>query len=85
MLVAARYGGDNDEDSGSFEVTSTTNLPKSTQEVHLFHSKDDPVVAYESMAKFHADMPEAIIHSFDNRGHFIDETFPEMLTLLKQK
>ena len=85
VLVAARYGGDDEDDNGSFVVESATNLPKSTEEVHLFHSVDDPFVPYEDMAKFHRDMPEAILHSFNDRGHFIDPTFPELLELVKQK
>jgi predicted alpha/beta hydrolase family esterase len=84
ILIAGRYGGPEDE-NGSFHVTSSVHLPENAHEVHLFHSKDDPVVPYEDMAKFKHDMPDAIIHSFTDRGHFNDSTFPEMHELLKQK
>jgi len=85
LLVAGCYNDESNEDLGSFKLTSTTKLPQSATEVHLFHSKDDPVVPFTELAKFQADLPNAISHVFDNRGHFTDETFPEILTTLKQK
>lgn len=85
VLIAAVYGHHADSDNGSFEVESATNLSKNTEEVHLFHSKDDPHVPYEDVTKYKHDMPEATAHSFESRGHFIDATFPEILELLQQK
>ncbi len=82
VLIAARYGG---EEDGSFVVTSAKNLDESAEEVHLFHSEDDPFVPYADMAKFKKDIPNAIVHSFKSRGHFIDPTFPEILELVTQK
>ena len=82
VLVAVRYGGDED---GSFVVTSAKGVERSAEEIHLFHSEDDPLVPYADMAKFKKDIPSAIIHSFKTRGHFIDSTFPEMLELVTQK
>ena len=82
VLVAARYGGNED---GSFVVTSAKGIEKSAEEVHLFHSEDDPLVPYADMAKFKKDIPSAIAHSFKTRGHFVDSTFPEMLELITQK
>ena len=84
ILIAGRHGGPAEE-NGSFHVTSSARLSQNSHEVHLFHSMDDPVVPYEDMAKFKNDMPQAIVHSFTDRGHFNDPTFPEMLELLKQK
>lgn len=84
ILIAGQYGG-KDIDSGSFRVVSSKRLPENAIEVHLIHSEDDPVVHYENMAKFKHDMPQAITHSFSNRGHFNDSTFPELLELIKQK
>ena len=84
VLVAARYGETPDDSSGSFLVTSATGLDASTDEVHLFHSKDDPVVDYDNLALFSNDLPYADIHSFDDRGHFNQATFPELLDLIKK-
>ena len=82
LLVAGGYDDESMEDLGSFKVTSAKNLPQSADEIHLFHSKDDPVVPYSELAKFQADLPDAIIHSFENRGHFLGESFPELLAIL---
>lgn len=85
LLVAGGYDDETQEKLGSFKVESARNLPASAQTIHLFHSKDDPVVPFTELAKFQADLPEAITHVFDDRGHFIDETFPELLEVLQQK
>ncbi len=82
LLIAGGYNDESMEDLGSFKVTSAKNLPQSADEIHLFHSEDDPVVPYSELAKFQADLPDAIIHSFENRGHFLDESFPELLAIL---
>ena len=82
LLVAGGYDDESMEDLGSFKVTSAKNLPQSADEIHLFHSEDDPVVPYSELAKFQEDLPGAIDHSFENRGHFLDESFPELLAIL---
>ncbi|MEO5690568.1 MAG: alpha/beta hydrolase [Candidatus Saccharimonadales bacterium] len=85
ILLAGAYDDESMEDLGSFKVESATNVSHSAQEVHLFHSKDDLVVPFSELAKFQADMPDAITHTFTDRGHFNTETFPELLELLQNK
>lgn len=85
ILVAGGYDDDTSEDLGSFSVSSATRLFESADTVHLFHSKDDPVVPYTELSKFQRDLPSAIVHSFDDKGHFLDPTFPELLETIKQK
>lgn len=85
VLVAGGYDDDSVEDLGSFEVESAVNLPKSAHEIHLFHSKDDPVVPFAELAKFQADIPSATSHVFEDRGHFNSETLVELLDVLNQK
>lgn len=84
-LVAPVYDDDSTEDLGSFRLTSAQNIIASSDEIHLFHSEDDPVVPYSELAKFHADIPSAHVHTFHARNHFLQATFPELLELLKQK
>lgn len=84
ILIAGVYDDDFTGDNGSFLVGNATGLEKSAKEIHLFHSKDDPVVPYAELMKFQRDIPAAIAHSFDNRAHFNDETFPEILELLQK-
>jgi len=85
ILVAGGYDDETVEELGSFKVSSARNVAKSAEDIHLFHSQDDPVVPYAELAKFEHDIPSAVVHRFSNRGHFGDATFPELLDILKQK
>ena len=85
VLVSPCYDNESVEDLGSFRVTSATGLEKSAREIHLFHSKDDPVVPFAELAKFQRDLPSAKIHVFEDRGHFFQSTFPELKELLEEK
>lgn len=85
ILVAGQYGKRAGDDLGSFIVSSAKNIDQSAEEIHLFYSKDDPVVDYASIHDYHADLPEAILHSFSDKGHFLDPEFPELLAVLQQK
>jgi len=84
ILVAGQYGERDGDDMGSFLVESAQRIDKSAQEIHLFYSQDDPIVDYASLAAYQEDMPAATAHTFSNRGHFLDETFPEILELLQK-
>lgn len=84
ILLAGGYD-DDVHGYGSFAIDSATGLEKSAKEIHLFHSEDDFVVPYSELAKFQADLPTAITHSFTSRNHFLDAEFPELLEILKQK
>lgn len=83
ILIAGGYNDDSLEDLGSFGVKSATNLPQSSDDIHLLHSTDDPVVPYTELAKFQADLPQATVHTFTNKAHFNDTEFPELVEILK--
>jgi len=84
ILVAGQYGERDGDDMGSFLVESAQGIDKSAQEIHLFYSQDDPIIDYASLAAYQEDIPTATAHIFNNRGHFLDETFPEILELLQK-
>lgn len=84
ILLAAGYDDDR-AGYGSFAINYANGLEKSAKAVHLFHSRDDFVVPFSELAKFAADLPSAHIHTFDDRNHFLDAEFPELIALLKQK
>lgn len=77
-------GGYDAEDYGSFKIHSAKGLEKSADEIHLMHSQDDPVVPFEELAKFQADLPTAKVHIFKDRNHFLDKNFPELIEILKK-
>jgi len=84
-LIAGGYDDESNEDMGSFRVESAAKLPQNAQQIHLWHSQDDPVVPFTELAKFEADLPDAVSHVFADRAHFNGPTFPELVTILKQK
>lgn len=87
ILLAGGYDDESQEELGSFRVESAAGLGRSAEEIHLFHSQDDPVVAFSELAKYQRDVPTAITHTFVDRGHFFGATptFPELLELLQKK
>ena len=84
VLVSPCYDDESVEDLGSFRVMSATGLEKSAREIHLFHSKDDPVVPFTELDKFQRDLPTATVHIFEDRNHFFQPTFPELKELLEK-
>jgi predicted alpha/beta hydrolase family esterase len=83
ILLAGGYD-EEAEGYGQFRIESATGLEKSAIEIHLMHSEDDPVVPYEALSKYERDLPNAFVHRFTDRNHFLQPTFPELLELLKQ-
>ena len=85
ILLAGGYANEQNGSYGSFKVSSATGLERSAQEIHLLHSRDDFVVPFSELDYYEKDLPIAIVHRLDNKNHFLDETFPELLEILKQK
>lgn len=87
ILISGGYDDESSEELGSFKVLSAKNVIRSAQDIHLFHSEDDPVVPFSELAKFQRDIPSAKLHIFTDKGHFFaaSPTFPELLELLQQK
>lgn len=78
-LVAAPY-----EKCGTFELPKDlSKLSKNVSNVHLWHSKDDPVVPFRELAKYRAAMPAAVAHVFEDRLHFNGERFDELETVIR--
>jgi len=84
ILIAGGYD-EPSEGYGQFRITSATGLEKSAHQIDLFHSHDDPVVPFDALQKYSNDLPTANVHIFDDRGHFLEQDFSELLELLKQK
>lgn len=51
--------------------------------LHIWHSKDDPIVPYSHVNKYKQYLTNAKIHTFENRGHFANQaSFIELFTEL---
>ena len=85
-LVAAVYDHEDEiEQLGDFKLSDFPGklLGKNIPEIHLYHSKDDDIVPISESEKYHAQIPGSHFHIFEDRYHFLDETFPELFENIK--
>jgi uncharacterized protein len=84
FLVAGPYAKDGERDLVQFNLTGPlTLLEEQGGKIFLYHSKDDPVVHFSELAQFQAALPKAIVRALDGRGHFDQDTFPEIVEDIK--
>ncbi len=86
FLVAGRYDPIEQDLYSHTSFTHSTNpsvLTERAEHVAFFHSKDDPVVPYESFEHYRKLVPGAAFHTFTDRGHFLDERFPEIVAEIR--
>lgn len=53
-------------------------------EIYLYHSKDDPMVRFADFEKYKKDLPRAHAEIFEDRGHFDQKEFPEIVRDIKK-
>jgi predicted alpha/beta hydrolase family esterase len=53
-------------------------------EYHFYHSQDDEVCPIHSVRQF-LDLTKGEVQLFEDRGHFLDPDFPELLEKLKKR
>jgi len=76
FLVATPY----DKMLAEFGVPdSLEQFEKQAGKVFLYHSEDDFVVPFRELAEFRAQLPEATVRVFTDRGHFLQSQFPEIV------
>lgn len=87
LLVGAPF---DDDDPAFLESLTDFALPASLQrfeqqggKIYLVYSKDDRVVPFTESKKYQQLLPQAQLVSFDDRGHFNQERFPELVALLQ--
>ncbi len=80
-LIAPPYDTEVTKDSlADFELRGTVEkLSKYTDSIYIYHSKDDTTVAFADAEKYKRDLPCAELVVFENRGHFNQEEFPELI------
>lgn len=74
------------EEDGEFFYTHLNNfkqLDKVADHLYLVHSEDDPVVPFENIYKFAEHLPSARLVTFEDKGHFWSEQFPEIIRLIQ--
>lgn len=84
-LVAAPFNDTSTESLASFSLPEDLSvLNDAADEFALFHSKDDQVVPYEESIKYADTLDSNSLRLFVDRGHFNQETFPELLDFIKK-
>ncbi len=63
---------------------SLEKIEQQVKKVYIYHSTDDPVVDFADAQKFQKALPNAELVSFDDRNHFLDEQFLEILENIKK-
>ena len=82
ILIAAPYADEANESLGDFKLSSSKLLESAAREIHLMHSLDDPVVPIGELERYAADLPDAIVHRYTNKHHFIDSDLPDLLEII---
>ncbi len=85
FLVAACYD-DKNSDYSLADFVLPENLDHFAEQsprIFLYHSSDDKVVPFVDLAKYQKALPTAIARTFADRGHFNQETFPELVEDMK--
>lgn len=59
---------------------SLEKVAKQSSKIFLYHSKDDPVVPFTELAEFQKQLPSAKAQIFNDRGHFNQDKFPELIS-----
>jgi len=75
------------KDIGGFRIDVDTwkRFANDIKTVHLWHSTDDTSVPIHHSERFCAQYPEATIHRFTDRGHFLQSEFPELEAVIKNQ
>lgn len=84
ILIAAPFSECTDEPLGEFMLpVSLKKLSGQVKNIYIMHSKDDPIVPFSETAKYKKALPQPVIVSFNHKQHFNQETFPEIVILVK--
>lgn len=85
ILISAPFDKAGDESLADFVLTKPlTLLSKQCQNIYLIQSKDDKVVPFAQVKKYQEQLPNAKLISFEDRGHFNQDSFPKLIKLIKE-
>lgn len=71
---------------GNFtETDNWENISSQCNDIHIWHSTDDPVVDYSCALHYKDKLTESTLHKIEGRKHFSQEYFPELTAHLTNK
>lgn len=68
----------------TFDLETINKIKNMCNEIHLWHSKDDNSVPFSHSELVKKNIPTAEFHIFDDRGHFRQPAFPEILEVINK-
>ena len=77
-LIAGCYGL-----GGGFWLRDDFPDKLSGYNLHLYHSRDDFVVDFKDFERYQAVLPTAKAQVFEDRNHFLQPEFPELINAIK--
>jgi uncharacterized protein len=84
FLVAAPFDADEGRQLVEFAIKKPLDQFESQGgRIFLYHSKDDPVVDIAECEKYQKYLKSAVVRTFTDRGHFNQESFPELVKDIK--
>ena len=87
MLVAAPYEGKDKKhalNDNFFFNNDLSKVASQAKDVYIFHSEDDHIVPFSDFELYKEKLPQAQATTFNDRGHFNTEEFPELRDIIKQ-
>jgi uncharacterized protein len=83
-MVAGPYNEDEGRTLPEFAITRPlVKVREQVKNLCIYHSKDDPVVAFSEMEKYQKELSTATFRVFEDRMHFNQEEFPEIVEDIK--
>ncbi len=85
FMISAPYDDADFEDSLADFIlpTNLNKLSEQIQNIYIYHSSDDSVVPVSNFYKYQKALPEAEAILIENRQHFNQEIFPELVEKIK--
>ena len=75
--------GDNYIWDFKYEKSNIHKIQDQCDKIRIRHSKDDPVIPFNHSERIVEELPYARFMIFDDRGHFNQEHFPELIEIIK--
>lgn len=75
--------GDNYLGDFAYDLDIVKNLAQRTDQIFLWHSKDDPCVPFSHSKRIQAELPTAKFMMFEDRGHINQAEFPELIEIIR--
>ncbi len=85
FMLAAPFGpvSPTDDMADFVLVKDLSKLASYGDKVHLYHSKDDPVVPFSHLADYQKALPKAEVRIFEDKEHFHVLELPELIDDIK--